>query len=232
MFCSYNNIYYNFKFISVGDIMSKLITGQTTQEVWPQILRNIMNRGHDIKDERGSNTKEITNLMVTITMPEFSNLPKVYPLQAVADNYESQLLDGGLYGFIYTYGNRLRKHFTNGTKTKNIDQIQVVIDKLIECRESRRAVAVTYDPRLDTVFEEIPCLILVEFLIRENCLYVTGLWRSHDMFGGYPANFIALKKLAEFVAKETNSTVHEITTHSVSAHIYETNFQEARNVFK
>ena len=114
-----------------------------------------MKNGVEIRDERGSITKEILNTMVNIKNPLDTESPEGYFWTGEKlDKYSEQFLSNDKQGFIYTYGNRLRKHFDG------IDQIQEAIDRLNNFKESRRAISVTWDPTVDTKNDEVPCMML------------------------------------------------------------------------
>ena len=150
-----------------------------------------MKNGVEIRDERGSITKEILNTMVNIKNPLDTESPEGYFWTGEKlDKYSEQFLSNDKQGFIYTYGNRLRKHFDG------IDQIQEAIDRLNNFKESRRAISVTWDPTVDTKNDEVPCMMLVDFKIRDGKLNTTGLWRSHDIYGAWFPNAVGLSNLA------------------------------------
>lgn len=206
-------------------------------------MRKIMKEGIEIKDERGSLTKEILNVMVSIEKPLGKARADNFYLNNLTDKlagikdirvpegyfwsgekleiYSQQFISDDKQGFVYTYGNRLRAHF------EGIDQIQEAINRLKNCTESRRAISVTWDPTVDTKTDEVPCMILVDFKIRDNKLYTTALWRSHDIYGAWFPNAVGLTYLAQYVAGEVGLSLGSITIHSISAHIYEVNFKEA-----
>jgi thymidylate synthase len=71
-------------------------------------------------------------------------------------------------------------------------------------------------------------MILVDFKIRDNKLYTTALWRSHDIYGAWFPNAVGLTYLAQYVAGEVGLSLGSVTIHSISAHIYEVNFNEAQ----
>jgi thymidylate synthase len=198
----------------------------TLEIAWPIMLAKIMDYGRLQSDERHSATKELSNLMVTITNPNESLIPKKYPLKMGAEVYKNQMLNKDRRDFVYTYGNRLREHFRYNTN-ETLDQVEEAIKRLQQMLFSRRSVMVTYDPVVDTTADEIPCMIMVDFKYREGKLDTTAVWRSHDIFGAYPTNFIALRELANYVADKIGAPIGKITTHSVSAHIYEVNWDEA-----
>lgn len=202
------------------------IKGQTIEYVWPKILYRIMQQGNEVLDERGMKTKEILNLMWTVTRPQDSNIPEDYPLkEASMEAYKKQFTDGNRYNFVYTYGNRLRREF-------GIDQLLEAFGRLQECPTTRRATVVTFNPMADFGNEEIPCFIMGDFKIRDNLLYTTGVWRSHDAFGAIPANFVALKELARMASISCEIDMGPITVQSISAHVYEYNWGEAERAAK
>lgn len=91
---------------------------------------------------------------------------------------------------------------------------------------------VTWDPKIDTESDEVPCMILVDFKVRDGRLFTTALWRSHDIYGAWFPNAVGLAYLADHVASEVGVEVGHITIHSISAHIYEVNFKEAKEVIE
>jgi thymidylate synthase len=205
--------------------MAIMIKVPTIKTGWESLVKRIMKNGVEIKDERGSVTKEILNTMVNVKNPLDSESPKGYFWTGEKlDKYSEQFLSSDKQGFIYTYGNRLREHFDG------IDQIQEAITRLNNFKESRRAISITWDPVVDTKNDEVPCMMLVDFKIRDGKLHTTGLWRSHDIYGAWFPNAVGLSNLAKYVAEKVGTEVGTLTIHSISAHIYEVNFKEAREV--
>jgi thymidylate synthase len=225
--------------------MAILIEVSEIAEGWEKLVKKIMKEGAEIKDERGSLTKELLNVMVSIKNPLGKSQSNNFYLNNLTDKlagikdirvpegyfwsgdkleiYSEQFISADLQGFVYTYGNRLRAHFND------VDQIQEAIDRLKNCKESRRAISVTWDPDMDTKSDEVPCMILVDFKIRDNKLQTTALWRSHDIYGAWFPNAVGLTYLAQYVAGEVGLDLGSVTIHSISAHVYEVNFNEANN---
>ncbi len=221
--------------------MALLIEEDEIADGWETLVRKIMQDGKEIKDERGSLTREILNIMVSIRNPlgksmndyYLGNLTGIKNIRVPEgyfwsgeklEKYSEQFLSKDQQGFVYTYGNRLRKHF------HGIDQIQEAINRLRNCQESRRAISITWDPTLDSINDEVPCMILVDFKIRDGKLNTTGLWRSHDIYGAWLPNAVGLTNLALYAADELDMKVGTLTIHSISAHIYEVNFDDAKNI--
>jgi thymidylate synthase len=203
--------------------MAKLIRVSGLAKGWETLVKKIIIEGKDVKDERGSLTREILDIVTEIQDPLDRTPPKDYFWNGEKlEKYSEEFLSDDKMDFVYTYGNRLRKHFDD------IDQIQVAIDRLKECKETRRAISITWDQRIDTKIDEVPCMILVDFKIRDNKLHTSALWRSHDIYGAWFPNAVGLSHLAEYVADNVGIEVGDIVIHSISAHIYEVNFEEAR----
>ncbi len=205
--------------------MAVMIKVPTIKKGWETLVKKIVSKGVELKDERGSVTKEILNTIVNVTDPSNTESPEGYFWTGEKlDKYSEQFLSGDKQGFVYTYGNRLRAHFGG------IDQIQEAIMRLNNFKESRRAISITWDPLVDTKNDEVPCMMLVDFKIRDGELHTTGLWRSHDIYGAWFPNAVGLSNLAKYVAEETGSKLGTLTIHSISAHIYEVNFKEAESI--
>ncbi|HMK53290.1 MAG TPA: thymidylate synthase [Methanobacteriaceae archaeon] len=205
--------------------MAILIRAPTIKSGWEILVKRIMQNGVEIKDERGSLTLELLNTLVNIQKPLKLEIPDGYFWSGEKlEIYSEQFLSDDKQGFVYTYGNRLRKHF------QDIDQIQEAINRLKNCLESRRAISITWDPPTDTQNDEVPCMMIVDFKIRNGQLQTTGLWRSHDIYGAWFPNAVGLTHLASYVAREVGVEVGSLTIHSISAHIYEVNFEEAGKV--
>ncbi|KZX17028.1 thymidylate synthase [Methanobrevibacter cuticularis] len=223
--------------------MAALIEVDEIADGWETLVKKIMKEGADVNDERGSLTKEVLNVLVSIRNPLGKSSNDFFNIQSkVSDildirvpegyfwsgdklkTYSEQFISKDKQGFIYTYGNRLRAHFDE------VDQIDEAIRRLNECRESRRAISITWDQTIDSKSEEVPCMILVDFKIRDDKLYTTALWRSHDIYGAWFPNAVGLTYLAQYVAENTNTTIESITIQSISAHIYEVNFNEANQL--
>ncbi len=223
--------------------MAFLIEADEIADGWKTLVTKIMKEGKEIKDERGSLTRELLNIMVSIRSPLGKSMADYYlSNMAGIENirvpegyfwtgeklgkYSEQFLSKDQQGFVYTYGNRLRKHF------QGIDQIHEAINRLKNCQESRRAISVTWDPSVDTINDEVPCMILVDFKMRNGKLNTTGLWRSHDIYGAWLPNAVGLTNLALYAAGELGVKVGKLTIHSISAHIYEVNFKDAKTLLK
>jgi len=105
--------------------MAILIRAPTIKSGWESLVKRIINNGLEINDERGSLTLEILNTVVSVQKPLQLDIPDGYFWRGEKlEKYAQQFLSDDPQGFIYTYGNRLRKHF------QGIDQIREAINRL------------------------------------------------------------------------------------------------------
>jgi len=200
----------------------------TPRDAWLYALHQIEQNGTNLVTEDGQLIREILNLSLTIQNP-LSGYPisgSGWDLPAL-DRYASQLLNKENPGFDYTYGNRLRAYeciFTDSDvgslQTIKWDQINLIIGKLKKDKNTRRALAITWRPDRDIVADHSPCLIVLDFVIRQSKLYLTAFFRSQDLKRAWPSNVYGLAKLQEIIAHQVGIQTGPLTTMSVSAHYY------------
>jgi len=165
---------------------------------------------------------------VVVENPYVEMIPDEYSWnQDRLDDYAQQLLSSENPGFEYTYGNRLRAWSSGGSP---LDQIDHVIRYLKASPSTRRATAVTWIPSLDSAKEEVPCMIVDDFKMRDGRLNLSVFFRSHDFAGAYPANLYGLARLLEYVSNEVGASPGSISTLSASAHIYEHDWDWVREM--
>jgi len=188
-------------------------------ELIPKILKD----GDMVETEFGERTKEIRNTIIEITNPRLKKVPEKYPLgEKAVEEYTKNLLYGSKNVFSYDYHERLFEYPYNDEK---INQIEYIIEKLNQQRNSRRAIAITWNPKIDIEISKdergsVPCLQYVQFLVRNNNLYMTVLFRSNDALLAFVSNALGLINLGEYVAKQTNTRLRLYTHHSISMHVY------------
>jgi len=135
------------------------------------------------------------------------------------EEYARQLLSGNNPGFEYTYGERLRAWSLPGAPA--LDQIEQAVQRLRASPATRRATAVTWIPPVDACKDEVPCMIVDDFKLRDGRLHLSVFFRSHDFAGAYPANLYGLAKVLQYVSGQVGALPGSISTTSASAHIYE-----------
>ncbi len=204
--------------------MATYLRARTPVDGWKRVIRKIMGFGMTRTDERGMRTRWLDNVMVHIVEPYKDRVTDLYPFseKVLKEKYATQLLSPDRLDFEYTYGERL-----NAWGDEEIDQIEYVVRKLKENFHSRRAVATTWDPRVDSNHDEVPCLNHFVFMERDGLLDLSVMIRSNDMYGAWPANVYAIGELLRDVGGKTGLRPGHLTTVSVNAHIYEHDWSRA-----
>ncbi len=135
-------------------------------------------------------------------------------------------------GFVYTYPNRILQHF-------NVNQFDVMKKRILNSIGSNRAIAITYDPKLDHNREDIPCLQFIQAIVRNGELTIHCLFRSNDIYGAFYSNMYFITyigiKLKEEINKELvgeKINFGGIHYHSTSGHIYTTDLKSAKKLVK
>ncbi len=200
--------------------LGRFIRAASISEAWQRGLSLIWRQGAEITDQRGTRIKEILSLQMVVEDPYRDMIPPGYSWnEERLEEYARQLLTGDNPGFEYTYGERLRAWALPGNAP--LDQIEQAIARLRASSRTRRATAVTWIAPLDSAREEVPCMIVDDFKLRDGRLHLSIFFRSHDFAGAYPANLYGLARLLQYVAGEVGAEPGSISTTSASAHIYE-----------
>ncbi len=216
------------------------VEGNTISEVWVKILDIVMKFGEIKQTEYNIKQREVLDVIAVINGRE-ENLPKWLPIseKELKTYCESFFSPEKPEGVDYTYGERLFKYFLSHVPSKTdkefiavINQIDHIIKKLKEKPYTRRAIAVTWKHEKDLNSKHPPCLIEIVWSIKNNKLYQTCTFRSHDIYGAWLLNVFALRELQERIAKEVNVDVGSLVVISVSAHIYEKDWKYAKEVVK
>ena len=216
------------------------------EKVWKELLNEVIYNGkYTYKDD--SKIKEVigvhkqiknpySNSIINISADKFASYVKEgifdiaeYPLKGEAlfdyvtsldDEHQIYLDDDG---FIYTYSERLQNY-------NDINQLDVIINRLNKNINSNRAIAVTYNPMVDMNRQDIPCLQLIQALVRNNKLILSVYFRSNDLYGAFPSNMMFLTYLGMKIANELGVQFDYIDYHCSSLHIYETDYKQASKV--
>lgn len=207
--------------------VGRFIRGKTITDAWHRGLNLIWRQGQELTDERGTKIKELLALQVVVEDPYQEMIPHEYSWnQERLEEYAAQLLSGENPGFEYTYGERLRRwkipeDEISTTSSDSVDQLEHVIRRLKASSSTRRATAVTWIPPVDNARDEVPCMIVDDFKLRDGKLNLAIFFRSHDFAGAYPANLYGLARVLQFVSGEVGAMPGSISTTSASAHIYD-----------
>lgn len=231
------------------------VEDETVAGAWLKVLKLVMNFGGIKPSEYSVEQKELLNVIVVIMAEDPENIffpPWLPTTKKELEDYYPRVLRsaqlpllgmpvrgvqlgfwGEYYhakseaipGVSYTYGGRLRNY-----RGVSHDQIKVMIEKLRETSYTRRAVAITWDPLVDGAAVHPPCLIQLLTNVQQKELFLTAHFRSHDIYGAWPENVFALRKLQKYIASKLEIPMGPLTIVSHSAHIYADKWQVVREI--
>jgi len=211
------------------------IVEKNAEKAWKKVLKYVLEEGTEFTDRRNRLCKEVLNIKITLQTAEDITKPLeilnsfgkwVYP--SLEELKNSILGKKEIPGYYYNYGSRAFNY--NG-----LNQVDdYIIPLLKKDPSSKRGILVFYGPEKDTLplRKETPGMVMMNFNIRKGKLHVTIVIRSNDLFYGWPANIIQTYFLADYVSKELNVPLGEMTTISISAHIFEDQFEDIRKVLR
>jgi len=207
------------------NIREKYIT-----DAWPEILLKVRRFG-ELKPSRHGEMQELHQLSVEITDEDTHNIKWnedfTFSKEELENYYPQVCTKNPLSDVEYTYGQRIFDYL-------GVDQINYVIDVLKKDLSSRYAYISLWNPSIDSIsHKDQPCLTALNFLVKDRDKLNMSAWiRSNDMWGAWPSNAFALRRLQENVAKNLNLKVGSLVTNSMSAHIYSNCFENADELIK
>jgi thymidylate synthase len=210
------------------------IKGKNAVIVWKKVLKYLLENGVEITEKNNRLYKERLNIVTRIESTEkitdpieiLNSFKKwVYP---TLEELKASVLEKNPFNrYYYDYG--LRAFNFNG-----INQIDNYLIPLLKNNPgSKRGIVIFYTPQDSLPLKkETPGMISMHFNIINNKLHATAFLRSNDFFYGWPGNIVQTHFLAEYVAKKLNYPIGTLNTISVSAHIYEEQFEYIEKVLK
>lgn len=195
--------------------------------VWLKVLDRIIKFGKEKMSSYGELQRELLNIVTVINKDSSKDpfLPDyMYCNEQDILSYYPQLMTANLpQGIEYTYGSRLRDH-------EGVNQIEGMIKELEKERYSRRAIAFTWNVEKDCNNVKCPCLDLIQAVVQIDKLYLTAYFRSNDMYRAWPQNAYGLLAIQEELAQALGLKNGKLTIISCSAHVYERDLGEAKEV--
>ncbi|MBI2675130.1 MAG: DUF4346 domain-containing protein [Candidatus Aenigmarchaeota archaeon] len=210
-----------------GEVAFK-VRGRSIADVWLKALDVVMKFGEEKQTEYQARQNEVINLVTVIEGDDEKIAPWLNITEKDLESYFATFFsEEKPEGVEYTYGNRLLKY---ATPSGIVNQVENALKRLKEVPHTRRAVAVTWNVEADSLSKDPPCITQIVWSIKGNKLYETAIIRSNDMFGAWPLNAFALRRLQRQMAKELEMEAGKLITVSTSAHIYENNWKEAKAI--
>jgi thymidylate synthase len=209
------------------------IKGKTSMEVWKKILASIMKNGESYKDRRNKICKEELNITATIETPD----EILKPIETLAKFNKWDYPSPDLIKKSILFKEDSSEYYYNyGKRAFYMDKVNQVDDYIIpllkKTPSSKRGIVVFYSPRRDTLplRKETPGVVMINFVVRNHKLCASMVIRSNDMFHGWPGNVAQAFFLTQYIAGELNYPIGTITTYSISAHIFEEQFDDIKKV--
>lgn len=183
-------------------------------------VKYVLENGTTRTTEDGELTLEAPAVAITVRTPLAS--PRSSRLNPVGgkmvEAYARDLLEGTDAAFEYDYHGRL---FHYGPRLDcAIDQVTYMVEKLMDEPTTRRAVAVTWEPGVDTGVRDVPCLQWVKCLAWDGRLNMAVVFRSNDFCTALGANIVALIGLQHSIADRVGLEVGEYEHVAFSPHVY------------
>lgn len=126
-------------------------------------------------------------------------------------------------GIDYRYGQRLQNW-------RGHNQLEEAIGRLAENIDTKRGTVAVLDPTDLEELEDAPCLNQITFAVVDGKLNMSVIFRSHDMYAGWPQNIFGLLRVYRSVAarlRDKGVAHGRFTILSQNAQIYERHFASA-----
>ncbi len=217
-----------------------VVRGKGVIDTWQKVVHRIMTYGTVKGQQSGSLQKELIGVTWVVADEDPLNpvIPAEWPQglreavsatqEAIEQYHEVFLSPQKPEGVSYTYGNRLMA-YPNGADS--IDQIEeMIIANFRKSPDTRRGVATTLVPHIDTKSDEPPCLTQLQFLQSRGALHALATFRSHDIFKAAIPNAFGLRKLQKRVCDELGFSLGCLQITSQSAHVYEADWLDAKKL--
>jgi thymidylate synthase len=189
------------------------------------VVKMILEKGWVLQTEDDEATIEFEEVAMQVDTP--LSEPMVSPhsrfQQRFVEQYARDLLQGSKASFEYDYHGRLfdwGERLSSKGKEVHVNQIAYIVDKIRQSRNSRRAIAITWNPVIDEQLGDCPCLQLVQCVLRDGALRMRVVFRSNDMLTAAGANMYALVQLQKSIADQLSVPCGTYTHISLVPHVY------------
>jgi len=190
--------------------MNKVIHAQTLGDGWVQSVKYVLENGQIIKDG-SEELRECIALRLIIEEPLKND--------SIMSKY---------WRYDHPYFAKQRNMFDYQSRIKNynesVNQMTRVIEMFRKKPETKSSTVITLIPERD--ISKIPCLIAVDFKMRELKVITQAFFRSQDVWNKQPFNLKLLTDLCSQITKEFGWLVGPIILDVCSAHIYMNDISE------
>lgn len=215
--------------------MSLYMEFQGMREAYPQVCKKVLQEGSRVSP-RGELTHEVLdavlvvhdpsdalpigvgrNLNVSIGVAEAAQLVagKSYPrlMTRIAPSF-ARYTDGGIF------------HGAYGPRTAA--QLPAVKERLKYDADTRQAIVTLWDPARDLhgTAKDLPCTVMMQFLIRSKKLILHVTMRSNDVWLGLPYDVFQFTQLQLAMAHALQVEAGDYRHHAVSMHAYQRDWDQ------
>ncbi len=188
-------------------------------------VKMVLEKGWVLETEDKEATVECEEVALRVDHPLTEPMVSPYSRfqRRFMEQYARDLVEGSDSVFEYDYHDRLFNWGTGlcqDSREVHVDQVRYIARKLAASPQSRRAVAVTWNPAVDEGLDDCPCLQLVQLLVRGSLLHMKVVFRSNDMLSAAGANMFALVGLQQHLAAGLGLPCGSYTHISLVPHIY------------
>ena len=203
----------------------RIIRAPTLARAHELAVRTVLEKGWVLDTENDEATIECEELALEVESPESEPMasPASRFQQRFLDVYAENLLKGSDAKFEYDYHRRLfdwGETLTVNGEDVHVDQIDYIARKLAAAPNSRRAVAITWNPVVDENLDDCPCLQLVQCLLRDGKLQMKVVFRSNDILSAAGSNMYALVHLQKMIADRLGVPCGRYTHIALVPHVY------------
>lgn len=203
-------------------------------KIYHQLCYNLIHNG-----EKVGNTRELRN--VKITLHDITD--NVVSIRNISPSYLFAEWIWYFKGrndvkFISQFASKWKKISDDGITNNSaygflmreaygFDQIKKIIELLKTDPNSRRAVINLNIPNEKVIeTKDEPCTICLQFYIRKNKLYCTGIMRSNDIWFGFPYDIAFFTLLQRYIADSLSIEYGHYNHFVTSIHVYERNIKD------
>ena len=211
-----------------------------TNSVWKSKLKEVKNDYDFIVKPRGMEVRERLHGTYTVRMPAYIdlasrkvNLSFMFAEAAWIISGSNRLSDVSEYMKAYKNFSDDGVFLKGAYGPKVIEQLPYVVDSLVNDKDSRQAVMGIWRERPGPS-KDIPCTTNMQFLIRNNKLYMIVTMRSNDVVLGFTYDvftFSMVAKSVQLLLREQGIDIGlgDLTVNAGSLHLYETHYGQVDN---
>ncbi len=210
------------------------------KDAWLDALKIITRFGVHIPGMYGD-VGQVANLAIVVDQ-EDPDMPQLTDYMTFGEDELLRYYDGFFSrnedaSESYTYGERL-------FNWDGINQVDIMVEKLKRFEYDRGSMAVLWKPHVDnfppkgvqvnslgqTKRWRVPCLVMILGQVVSGDFELTAIFRNNDVFGAWPLNAFALRKLQKEIAQRIGKQMGALTTIAHIAEIYEINWPDASHI--